>query len=48
MGRALVPITGRAAAEQFLKDHHGTRIFTADEITLEILREVAGKTPAPP
>lgn len=48
MGKALVPIAGRAAAEQFAKDHHGTRIFTADEITLAVLREIAGKRPASP
>lgn len=43
MGKTLVPIAGRDAAEQFLKDHHGTRIVTAEEITVELLREVAGK-----
>lgn len=47
MGKALVPIAGRAAAEQFMKDHYGSRILTADEITLALLREVAGK-PSPP
>jgi len=48
MGKALVPIAGRAAAEQFMKDHHGSGILSADEITLEVLREVAGRKPAPP
>lgn len=51
MGRALVPVAGEAAAEGFLRDHYGTRIVTADEITLELLREVAagGRTePAAP
>ena len=47
MGKALVPIVGRTAADQFIRDHHGNRILTADEITLELLREVSGKTPAP-
>jgi nitrous oxide reductase accessory protein NosL len=45
MGKALVPIAGRDAAEQFKKDHYGTRIFVADELTLEVLREIAGKAP---
>lgn len=48
MGKALVPIAGRAAAEQFMKDHYGNRILTADEITPEVLREVAGRMPVPP
>mgnify|MGYP001766203554 CR=1 FL=1 len=43
MGKALVPVSGRDAAEQFLKEHHGARILTADEITSELLRVVAGK-----
>ncbi len=43
MGRALVPVAGREAAEQFLKDHRGSRIYTAEEITPDVLREVAGK-----
>jgi nitrous oxide reductase accessory protein NosL len=47
MGKALVPIAGRAQAELFMKDHYGSRILTADEITLEVLREVAGKPAAP-
>lgn len=47
MGKALVPIAGRDKAMQFQKDHRGRRILTADEITLELLREVAGK-PAHP
>jgi len=45
MGKALVPISGRAAAEQFLKDHHGTRLLTASDITVEVLKEIAGKPP---
>jgi nitrous oxide reductase accessory protein NosL len=47
MGKALVPVAGRAAAEQFLKDHHGTRILSADEITTEVLREIAGNPRKP-
>lgn len=45
MGRALVPVSGREAAERFLKDHHGSRLYTADEITLEVLREIADPVP---
>ncbi len=48
MGKALVPIAGRAAAEQFKQDHYGDRILTADEITLELLRQVAGRAQAAP
>ncbi len=43
MGKALVPIAGRAAAEQFLRDHRGQRILTAQEISLDALREIAGR-----
>jgi copper chaperone NosL len=46
MGRALVPVAGQAAAEGFLQDHRGTRILSPEEITAELLREVAsGVTP---
>jgi copper chaperone NosL len=48
MGKALVPIAGRPAAEQFMKDHYGSRTLTADEITPDVLREVAGRLPGPP
>jgi len=48
MGKALVPIAGREAAEQFKKDHYGTRILSADEITMDVLREIAGKPMGPP
>lgn len=48
MGQALVPIAGREAPEQFLKDHPGSRIYTADEITAEVLREIAGRAPEKP
>jgi len=47
MGTALVPIAGRAAAEQFLGDHHGTRLVSADEITVEFLRGLAAKPARP-
>lgn len=41
MGKSLVPVAGRSAAEQFLKDHHGSRLLTSDEITPGLLRELA-------
>jgi hypothetical protein len=46
MGKSLVPIAGREAAERFRLDHHGTRILGNNEITLDLLREIAGKPPA--
>ncbi|MHB1309276.1 MAG: ABC transporter permease [Limisphaerales bacterium] len=50
MGKALVPIAGRTPAEQFMKDHRGTRVLTVAEITPDLLREIAGKPalPTPP
>jgi nitrous oxide reductase accessory protein NosL len=47
MGKALVPIAGREAAERFRQDHHGSRLLKAGEITPELLREIAGKPPEP-
>jgi nitrous oxide reductase accessory protein NosL len=45
MGKSLVPVAGKEEAERFLEDHLGERIVTADEVTLELLKEIAGKTP---
>ena len=42
MGRELVPFARRADAEEFLKDHHGTRILTFDEITPDVVRALDG------
>lgn len=42
MGRELVPFAKRADAEEFLKDHHGTRILTFDEITPDVVRALDG------
>lgn len=47
MGKALVPIAGRTPAEQFMKDHRGTRVLTVAEITPDLLREIAGKPALP-
>jgi len=42
MGRELVPFAKRAEAEEFLKDHHGTRILTFDEVTADLVRSLDG------
>jgi nitrous oxide reductase accessory protein NosL len=42
MGRELVPFAERADAEEFLKDHRGTRILTFDEVTADLLRSLDG------
>ena len=42
MGRELVPFARRADAEEFLRDHHGTRILAFDEITAEVVRGLDG------
>ncbi len=42
MGRELVPFARRGDAEEFLKDHHGTRILTFDEVTAELVRSLDG------
>lgn len=36
MGRDLVPVAGREAAERMKRDHHGERILTYEEITPEV------------
>jgi nitrous oxide reductase accessory protein NosL len=43
MGKDLVPVAERTAAERFLQDHHGSRILQAGEITTELLKEIIGK-----
>ena len=40
MGAELVPHRSFEAAEDFLKDHHGTRILRFDEIDESVLREM--------
>ncbi len=40
MGRELVPFAKRTDAEEFLKDHHGTRVLTFDEVTAEVVRSL--------
>jgi nitrous oxide reductase accessory protein NosL len=42
MGRELVPFARRADAEEFLRDHRGTRILTFDEVTLDLVRSLDG------
>jgi nitrous oxide reductase accessory protein NosL len=38
MGRELVPFARRADAEEFLRDHHGTRVLSFDEVTADVVR----------
>lgn len=37
MGHELVPLETRADAEEFLKDHKGRKIYTFDQVTVEIV-----------
>lgn len=37
MGRDLVPVAGREAAERLMADHHGDGILTFDEVTSEVV-----------
>lgn len=45
MGKSLVPVAERPAAERFMEDHQGSRVLSADEITADLLKEVAGRSP---
>ncbi len=38
MGRELVPFARRTDAEEFLRDHRGTRILSFDEVTADVVR----------
>lgn len=40
MGHEFVPFASREAAENFSRDHHGNRILTFDEITLELVQDM--------
>ena len=45
MGHELVPLATKADAEDFLKDHLGTRILRFDDVTPEIIAKVdAGRS----
>jgi nitrous oxide reductase accessory protein NosL len=37
MGKELVPVVGREAAETFLRDHGGTAIYAFDDVSPERL-----------
>lgn len=37
MGHELVPVAGKAAAENFLKDHQGTKILRFEQLTPQLL-----------
>ena len=43
MGRELVPFSDRRMAETFLEDHNGTKIFSLDEITLDLIHQLRKK-----
>jgi nitrous oxide reductase accessory protein NosL len=45
MGYELVPLATKAGAEEFLKEHFGTRILRFDEVTPDIIRRVDAKRP---
>lgn len=40
MGHELVPLETREDAEEFLRDHQGTRILRYPEVTLELLKQL--------
>jgi nitrous oxide reductase accessory protein NosL len=40
MGRELVPFGRREDAEEFLRDHHGTRILRFDEVSAALVRSL--------
>ncbi len=40
MGHELIPFASRAAAENFLKDHHGRRILAFSEITADLIESL--------
>lgn len=47
MGHELVPLASREDAQDFLKDHKGTRILTFDEVTPAILGPLDKDRPVP-
>jgi nitrous oxide reductase accessory protein NosL len=40
MGHELVPLASEEDAQEFLKDHQGTRILRFGEVTAELLRDL--------
>jgi copper chaperone NosL len=40
MGHELIPFASKEAAESFLKDHHGKKILTFEEITPELIKSL--------
>ncbi|MFZ5775439.1 MAG: nitrous oxide reductase accessory protein NosL [Thermodesulfobacteriota bacterium] len=42
MGHEFIPFATRAAAENFRKDHHGTRILRLDEVTPPLVQSMRG------
>ena len=43
MGHELIPLATQAEAQEFLKDHHGTRILRFNDITQELLEQLDKK-----
>jgi copper chaperone NosL len=43
MGRELVPLATRADAEEFARDHHGTRVLTFSQVTMQVIRQIDGR-----
>jgi nitrous oxide reductase accessory protein NosL len=42
MGRELVPFACREEAEEFRRDHHGTRVLRFEEVTADVLAGLDG------
>jgi nitrous oxide reductase accessory protein NosL len=42
MGEEFIPFLDRPAAENFLKDHHGSKVLAFDEITREMVESMRG------
>jgi nitrous oxide reductase accessory protein NosL len=42
---SVVPLATRADAEEFLKEHHGTRILRFEEVTADVIRRVDARSP---
>jgi nitrous oxide reductase accessory protein NosL len=40
MGKELIPFSSEAAAREFLKDHHATRVLRFSEVTPDVLRSL--------
>ena len=43
MGPDLVPHQDEASAEEFMKDHQGGKIYSFDEVSLDVIKEITQK-----